>query len=137
MSQACLVVHPELPNADVAILEMGGKKIIVKATKDIAKGDLTVAMGISKHTHMMITPHARSPSGPWRSVLAHAVSCNVSWPVSAEEQAVGIEDGAHQYQIWVQPELKLPKPTLGKGAEMQWSSKESCYPSGQSPGNNT
>ena len=107
----------------------GGKQIIVKATKDIAKGDLTVAMGISKHTHMMINPHARNPSGgnAWLN-HPHAVSCNVSWPVSAEEQAVGIEDAAHQYQIWVQPELKLPKPTLGKGAEMQWSHKDSCYP---------
>ena len=52
LSQACLVVHPSIPNADVAILEVGGKQIIVKATKDIAKGDLTVAMGITTHTHM-------------------------------------------------------------------------------------
>ena len=51
LAQPCLAVHPELPNADLAILRMRATKIIVKATKDIAKGDLTVAMGISKHTH--------------------------------------------------------------------------------------
>ena len=81
LSQACLVVHPELPNADLAILRVGGKHIIVKATKDIAKGDLTVAMGISKHTHMMINPGG---GNAWLN-HPHTVSCSVSWPISAEE----------------------------------------------------
>ena len=123
MFQACLVVYPELPNADLAILQAGGKKIIVKATKDIAKGDLTVAMGISKHTHMMM----HHGDGNASSLLnhPHAVSCIVSWPLSAEERDMGIEDEVHQCQIWVQPELKLPKT---KGVEMQWSHKDSCYP---------
>ena len=127
-SQACLVVHPELPNADVAILEIGGKQIIVKATKDIAKGDLTVAMGITTNTNMRVQMHhgdgddtaSGLPNHP------HAVSCSVSWPVGAEERNVGIENEVHLCQICVQPELKLPKK---KGSEMmQWSQKDSCYP---------
>ena len=36
-----------------------------------------------------------------------------------------MEGEVHQCQIWVQPELKLPKT---KGVEMQWSHKDSCYP---------
>ena len=80
-------------------------------------GDLTIAMGITTHTHMRMHHGdgnaCKLPNHP------HAVSCIVSWPVSAQEQAVGIEDEVHQYQIWVQPELKLPKPTLGQGVEMQ------------------
>ena len=95
MSQACLVVHPLLPNADVAILEVESKSntIIVKAMKDIAKGDLTVAMGITTHTHMRMHhgdgdgKASRLPNHP------HAVSCSVSWPLSAEERVLGIEDG--------------------------------------------
>ena len=121
-------MHRELPNADVAILEMGGKQIIVKATKDIAKGVLTVAMGITTNTHMRMQMHhgdgddtaSGLPNHP------HAVSCSVSWPVGAEEQNVGIETEVHLCQICVQPELKLPKK---KGSEMmQWSQKDSCYP---------
>ena len=53
-----------------------------------------------------------------RAVLVnhpHAVSCIVSCPLRAEEQSMGIEDEVRQYQIWVQPELKLPNPTLGPG----------------------
>ena len=125
LSQACLVVHPSIPNADVAILEVGGKQIIVKATKDIAKGDLTVAMGITTDTHMRMHHGdgdgnaSRLPNHP------HAVSCIVSWPLSAEERGVGMEGELHQCQIWVQPELKLPKT---KGVETQWSQKDSCYP---------
>ena len=95
----------------------------MKATKDIVKGDLTVAMGITKHTHMRM----HDADGNASNVLnhPHVVSCIASWPLSAEEQALGIEDEVHQYQIWVQPELKLPKT---KGVEMQWSHKDSCYP---------
>ena len=122
LSQACLVVHPSIPNADVAILEVGGKQIIVKATKDIAKGDLTVAMGITKDTHMRIVS---CPMDPGIGNHPHAVSCIVSWPLSAEERDLGIEGEFHQCQIWVQPELKLPKT---KGDETQWSQKDSCYP---------
>ena len=117
LSQACLVVHPSIPNADVAILEVGGKQIIVKATKDIAKGDLTVAMGITTDTHMRMDPGIDNHP--------HAVSCIVSWPLSAEERGVGMEGELHQCQVWVQPELKLPKT---KGDETQWSQKDSCYP---------
>ena len=117
LSQACLVVHPSIPNADVAILEVGGRQIIVKATKDIAKGDLTVAMGITKDTHMRMDPGIDNHP--------HAVSCIVSWPLSAEERGVGMEGEFHQCQIWVQPELKLPKT---KGVETQWSHKDFCYP---------
>ena len=106
----------------------------MKATKDIAKGDLTVAMGITTNTHMRVQMHhgdgddtaSGLPNHP------HAVSCIVSWPLSAEERdlgpfatALGIDDEVHQCQIWVQPELKLPKT---KGVEMQWSHKDSCYP---------
>ena len=132
LSQACLVVHPELPNADVAILEMGGKKIIVKATQNIAKGDLAVAMGITTQTQMR--RHHGNGDGNASSLLnhPHAVSCSVSWPVSAEERdlgpfsaALGIDEEVHQCQIWVQPELKLPKT---KGVEMQWGHNDSCYP---------
>ena len=36
-----------------------------------------------------------------------------------------MEGEVHQCQIWVQPELKLPKT---KGDETQWSQKDSCYP---------
>ena len=36
-----------------------------------------------------------------------------------------MEGELHQCQIWVQPELKLPKT---KGVETQWSQKDSCYP---------
>ena len=126
LSQACLVVHPSIPNADVAILEVGGKQIIVKATKDIAKGDLTVAMGITTDTHMRMDPgHCQQGSHYTITNHPHAVSCIVSWPLSAEERGVGMEGELHQCQIWVQPELKLPKT---KGDETQWSQKDSCYP---------
>ena len=91
--------------------------VIVKATKTIAKGHLTVAMGITTHTHMRM--HHGDGNASKLLNHPHDVSCIVSWPVSAQEQAVGIEDEVHQYQIWVQPELKLPKPTLGQGVEMQ------------------
>ena len=116
LSQACLVVHPSIPNADVAILEVGGKQIIVKATKDIAKGDLTVAMGITKDTHMRMDPGIDNHP--------HVVSCIVSWPLSAEERGVGMEGELHQCQIWVQPELKLPNSKV----KTAWSHKDSCYP---------
>ena len=110
----------------------GGKQIIVKATKDIAKGDLTVAMGITTQTQMR--RHKGNGDGNASSELIHphAVSCIVSWPVSAEERdlgpfatVLGIDDEVHQCQIWVQPELKLPKT---KGVEMQWGHNDSCYP---------
>ena len=52
MAHACLIVHPKLPNADLAIVRVDGNKLIVKATQIIAADDLTVAIGISSLTHM-------------------------------------------------------------------------------------
>ena len=97
----------------------------MKATKNIAKGDLAVAMGITTHTHMR--KHHGDGDGNANSLAnhPHAVSCIVSWPLNAEERDMGIEDEVHQCQIWVQPELKLPTT---KGVEVQWSHKDSCYP---------
>ena len=86
----------------------------MKATADIAKGDLTIAMGITKQTHMTMLKDDGDASSSL--IHPHAVSCTVSWPLSNEEQDMGIEGEVHQYNVFVLPDLRLPKSkaTLGE-----------------------
>ena len=77
-------------------------------------GDLAIAMGITTQTHMKVLDGDGNASGFLKH--PHAVICTVPWPLSAEEQDMGIEGEVRQYQVSELPELKLPtsKATLGQ-----------------------
>ena len=93
-------------------LRATGKSIMVKASEDIPIGQLQIPLGMM---HMSSLVDCSSTTHP------HAVSVEVSWPVSEQEKAAGIEEENITMEMRVNPEQALPNKPSDDTKPLQWS----------------
>lgn len=114
------LLRSQAPLPDIAITRQGNK-VVCKATKDLNVGDLVVPLDFKKPGCMVMQGDASTAHHP------HEVDVVVSWPVTEDEKAKGIEDDHHSETISVQPDFKLPAKKE-EGKPLQWTLSDAPYP---------
>ena len=88
------------------------KSIMVKASEDIPIGQLQIPLGMMHMSSLVSCSSTKHP---------HAVSVEVSWPVSEQEKAAGIEEEHITMEMRANPELALPSKPSDDTKPLQWS----------------
>lgn len=105
----------------VAIVRKG-KEVWCKATEDIAAGKLVVPLSFRKDASM-IDPFYDAQM----NIHPHAVNVLLARPSTALEKLSGIENEEVETTISVQPELRLPKPSV-EGKTNELDQADSLHP---------
>ena len=122
-AKSCLIIgasilRSQVPLPDIAIIRQGNK-VVCKATKDLSVGGLVVPLDFKKPGCMAMQGDALHHP--------HEVDVVVSWPVTEDEKAAGVEDDVHSETISVQPDFKLPAKKE-RGSALEWTLSDAPYP---------
>ena len=99
-----------------------GQDVVCQATKDVGVGELVIPLSFKKQASMVVKGVDAGFVHP------HAACCRVSWTVTEEKKAAGIENDTEEITIMVQPEFKLPKPPVVTGDTLLWAAQDAAYP---------